>query len=63
MTVYLVVLRDRRTDPAFSIHRTRAGADARLEKHKAAYAPDYKWHAESGPTVTTGQACGSNQWS
>lgn len=44
--MFIVVCHDRRTDLAISVHRTRAGADARIEEFKADYDDDYTWTEE-----------------
>lgn len=49
--MFVVVLEDRHVDPVLSLHLTRAGADARIEEHKASYEERrYTWTVEDfGP--------------
>jgi hypothetical protein len=40
--VYLVILHDRHTDDAITVHATIEGADAEVKATKAQY-PEYEW--------------------
>ena len=41
--MFVVILHDRHTDDGISLHKTREGADARLEEFKASYVGRYDW--------------------
>jgi hypothetical protein len=44
--IFIVIMRDRHSDIGIAVRRTRAGADAEIERFKAEYASDrdpYKW--------------------
>lgn len=53
MKIFIVVCNDRHTDPAMSAHRTRDGADRRIEDFKADYGNEYSWTEED-----YGRGCG-----
>lgn len=50
--IYIVVVRDRHSDASVTVHRTRAGADAKIAETKAEYDRHYlheplKWKEQS----------------